>query len=667
MLIISLAFAMSSIAHAQTTTFDANAAAQQLSDAVSEKLGSPDGIRQNAVNPLTATGTTMTSITGTTPFNVSPLSCPSSSKFLQITITPDTGTGEIGTVLVQQDTNFDGTLDYAYSAPASLSGLCGNGAISCDPGTWNNCKYLKWTTNGSGGALLQSANTSDLGGCFCINNSCGSNLVMNQLNYVLTVLGGGASGAIQAANPGWAVSSVNAVDTTISYYGQQSANCTVASFGNSYGSNNPNGYYSNSSAMAGDAQSLVATELTDTRSVYSLVNNAAQASQRTGSYTSCIMTSGATVSTTQQWTTNPISYTFSYGIGGWDIGTPGYPGSSTVASVLLDGVVIDSSNSGNTFNYDVPPGTHTIEVTNTVLQTHGMGWCRDWGGVWLSGINNGDHISYIQTDTSWYTPNGSFYGKDWWSTGLPYYIYGCNSSWLVDVAKSFTAQLMVSVDTLIDPVNADGCASLADDSNCTLKDEIVDGVTTYSNYNPTMLSPVPSTRSIVGTNQAFPVTHDWWEKDRTYFCKSSSTSSFDLSAVTARSANIQDTTTSGGGTFYYQDVTTNGSGGYVYSSNTATLDTTGGTSSCTTACKTRVPATNTQAALSGTTAQSNVSTSSWQFYYKSCSNAVCPVAAGEEIVTSCQCINDFAESATVMETLNQAGKDLICSNGTTTP
>jgi hypothetical protein len=43
---------------------------------------------------------------------------------------------------------------------------------------------------------------------------------------------------------------------------------------------------------------------------------------------------------------------------------------------------------------------------------------------------------------------------------------------------------------------------------------------------------------------------------------------------------------------------------------------------------------------------------------------MCPAGAGEEVLISCQCINEFAEAATIMETMNQAGKDLICSDGT---
>jgi hypothetical protein len=158
------------------------------------------------------------------------------------------------------------------------------------------------------------------------------------------------------------------------------------------------------------------------------------------------------------------------------------------------------------------------------------------------------------------------------------------------------------------------------------------------------------------------VCHDWWTKNRTYLCRASS--AYDLSAVKERTGYIASTVATSGSSFSYQDKTKNLSGGWSYSSNTVTVDTTGGTFTCMTACKTRRPATNTQASLTGTTAQSNVSTAGWEFFYKTCSGSTCPVDAGEEILIGCQCIDEFAEAATIMETMNQAGKDLICSDGT---
>ena len=49
------------------------------------------------------------------------------------------------------------------------------------------------------------------------------------------------------------------------------------------------------------------------------------------------------------------------------------------------------------------------------------------------------------------------------------------------------------------------------------------------------------------------------------------------------------------------------------------------------------------------------------------SSLVDRAASGEEIVIDCQCINEFAEAATVIQTLRLAGKDNICSSGQKQP
>jgi hypothetical protein len=228
----------------------------------------------------------------------------------------------------------------------------------------------------------------------------------------------------------------------------------------------------------------------------------------------------------------------------------------------------------------------------------------------------------------------------------------------VDIRKYWC---IVKDDTLSDERMNSTCAGYEGNADCRLKEETVDGVSTFINYNPTGLVPVPSCRTFSGEVESFNVCADWWEKERTYFCRNSA--SHDLSRIKERSAHISNTTASGPGSIVYQDKTPNAAGGWDQTSNAVTTDTTGGSSTCMTACKTRKPATNTQASLSGTTAQSTVSTTSWEFLYKTCTGSVCPLDAGEEILISCQCIDEFAEAATIMETMNQAAKDMICSTG----
>jgi hypothetical protein len=76
-----------------------------------------------------------------------------------------------------------------------------------------------------------------------------------------------------------------------------------------------------------------------------------------------------------------------------------------------------------------------------------------------------------------------------------------------------------------------------------------------------------------------------------------------------------------------------------------------------------VPREDTQAGQTGHRGEIAETTRSWDFYYKRCIDDACPLDPGEEIVKECQCTNDFAEATTVLEALNAAGKDIICSDG----
>ncbi len=143
---IILSFALTALsglggAVAQTWSADQQAAKQNGSNAANAALnvvGTPDGVRNNIANPMTG-GSQMTTIDGKKSFS-GRISCPSTTQFLSVTILPSS-TGDLSMVLVQQDTTLSGSFNYAYNVPVRASGICANGIVSCDAGTWNNCTY----------------------------------------------------------------------------------------------------------------------------------------------------------------------------------------------------------------------------------------------------------------------------------------------------------------------------------------------------------------------------------------------------------------------------------------------------------------------------------------------------------------------------------------------
>ena len=150
--------------------------------------------------------------------------------------------------------DFCGNLNYTYEVPFPVSGLCANGVIACDPGTWTNCQTYEWTWNAIGEVSLAVVPFTALGGCFCVNNSCGTNLVFGNTPTIMNVIGGGVAGAIQAYDARYAISNVVIDGMDATYYGQNSGACIASSSMPA----NAEQYYYNPGNMSSDAAAQAA-------------------------------------------------------------------------------------------------------------------------------------------------------------------------------------------------------------------------------------------------------------------------------------------------------------------------------------------------------------------------------------------------------------------------
>ena len=241
----------------------ANFLGETAGNTVLSSYGTKEGITGSVSNPLTSSNTPMTTIDGTTSFS-GQLACPNSQSFMEVLIQPGV-TGDIDTFIVSQDTTFSGTLDYTFEVPFPVSGICANGVIGCDAGAWTNCRSYQWTSDTSGRATLQAVSLTALGGCFCINNSCGANLVFDNTPTVMNVIGGGVAGAIQKYDSRYAISNVQIDGMLATYYGQNSGGCVASSSMPA----NAEQYYYNPGSMSADATTEAATEAASPTSVYS--------------------------------------------------------------------------------------------------------------------------------------------------------------------------------------------------------------------------------------------------------------------------------------------------------------------------------------------------------------------------------------------------------------
>jgi hypothetical protein len=148
----------------------------------------------------------------------------------------------------------------------------------------------------------------------------------------------------------------------------------------------------------------------------------------------------------------------------------------------------------------------------------------------------------------------------------------------------------------------------------------------------------------------------WWNIHRTYTCESNN--EFDFSDARQRAEHIQDSLNTGSGTIAYQDLNplTGTTANYA-----GPLPPADNLSQCESSCQVKIPIQDTQASVSGTTDDYRTTTSSYELVIRKCENNICPIGQGEILVRNCGCTNYFNEAASTLQVMEDASKDIICS------
>jgi len=619
------------------------------------RFGSTDASSLNISQPMTSPTKLMQTVDGSQSFQAN-ITSPASAKFLEVFIQPG-GAGDLQKVVISQDLDTNGSFDNVYTLPRPVSGVCGNGYISCNQGTWTNCGYFKWSTGMDGKVADVSASITDLGGCYCINQSCGSNLVWSNSSVILKDLGGGIVNAVHNGNTSFTITNVSCDLTTIGYFGRVTGSATtatgsVASLASSPTIGTLTGYYTNWGGLTGARDNAAIAQSADPQSLYYLISNSGAATQASGKMSSCTVTRNSSVQTTtrtindsgtgqactdhliymQVHKVSDSEYQMQYvdtGPGG--LGTahancndnPGGNGWHTIKDVVLS-----------------PPDPNKLEkmmqANLTLSNITGSGCSSGSGSV--DGIVNGFDTT-VQTSTVCPGSGAQFPTFNW-----SYYF-------------------QIKEDRYVEGVD-DQCGTLENDSSCRLQSETVDGVQTFSNFNSTGLIPLPGCRNFTGQVGTNTICRDWWQKKRSYVCGNQA---YDFSAIGTRFGTVVTSMTDNTASLDFQDKRLT-AGGWSATNGSITLPGRDPSATCELACKTRIPKNDTQVTVSGdVTAMRNPATS-YDFFYRVCDqNNHCPAGAGEEIVKECQCLNDFAEAATIIQTLRVAGKDTICTTGNKKP
>ena len=233
-------------------------------------------------------------------------------------------------------------------------------------------------------------------------------------------------------------------------------------------------------------------------------------------------------------------------------------------------------------------------------------------------------------------------------------------------------------------ISNNSCAS-EDLDDCSLMEEKICGrggvncVYTIKDFNPTGFTPYPFCETVSTSIDFYTVCMDgstsativnssnvltvlgsennlWWHVKRTYSCENSDT--FNLNAAEEQLDQISTSFANNDSVLSYQSIDIDTGEITSYSIG---LPPGVDLEPCEKTCKIRVPIQNTQVAESGHTSQYQISTDAFNEIYRRCWNDVCTVNAGETLIQDCACIDQFAETASLMQALDEAGSDIICS------
>ena len=632
---------------AATATLPMSASAQTVEDraraaaeASRAKTSDSDAIQENYLTPGLA-GQPITTVDNSKTFNPN-IACQKTATLLELLAQP-AGTGDIGTLRISRDKDLDGSVDQTLTLPVPVSGICANGIVSCQPGTWNQCKTFKWDVASSGDLKLTEVGLTDLAGCYCINNSCGANLVWGNMASVLKDLGGGVIGALTTADPRVGVAQAAIDGPVIRYTGAQSTACTP----------NPSlpqtAYRANPTAIQGDASAASTSS-----SIFQALKASPAGVGKADQVRLCTIEREVTLA--------PAIYDDIISVSG------------QVQSVTSCGTDCRRYRIGGNGNCSAAPPIFT--ATFQVLRPDGLVSARivrQDANDWLQSRVNGEVVGYAGK-------------RPWLGDALPSGDCNVDAETVnltpIDLTERFRAgtaalgvrvrgggdgrwgwvdiEVRVDASCGVSERLVDLCSGYAADSACRLDGETVDGVQTVRNGVGTGLTPLPQTRLFGNGICTIRLTRDFFKRERRYKC------TVDLGSPTppdlSRGAYIIDHSTEA----LLADRVKTADDGYTTSSRPFALPDRGTVPACEPVCKTRAPKANDGVALDGVVSSKQNAPTGWDTFYYACKTGsaggdICPAGPGEEIVSACGCLDDFPEAVVMMQTVRLGGADLVCT------
>ncbi len=629
--------------------------ASSINTTVQGQTNSASRLNTSQIRPASGDAT-MTTYDGKTSFNGKAV-CQGTSEFMRMLVQP-AANGDLKLLNIMQDTDMNGSLNMTSSPGWNISVVCSNGFQTCsDANNAATCKSWAWVADAQTYQLgRKSVAMSDLGGCYCINNSCGNNLAWNNLGQVLNDLGGGASQALSKANPWFTLSQIKVDGVSASFVGGETASCSMGDSKNFFGTSDGKkilNYQDNYNAMKTDAG-----DATTTSTAYKMITNGSLNPNEQSDFRNCDIT--RSVALNEPTLNDVISFD-----GGE--GTVQQCGADCLQLVL--GRLGDDYWSGTCKYFEVTSNFFVKQpdriVNATLINAVFDDWMQLWAGdkvVWSGPYNNWSDAGPV--------PGACELGKSWnQNPNMDFKQYLNKEGQIsfkirVEVSGKGEGYALVRIKTDLSCKEGNEnvtntCTAYENDRDCQLVDETVDGVKTFTSSINTGLIPLAQTQVVQGNFCSIAVKRDWFKKKRTYRCNTRTDNNFDN--IIARKAYVDKTVTPGD---YKDKMFSNGNvtygAGELFWPDMPTVG------PCVNMCKTRKPKIAPDMAISGQVDRNNQTgvTKYDNFYYECGSNNQCPASAGEEVVKACQCLNEFAEAAAIMQVIRQGGQDMICSSGT---
>lgn len=612
--------------------------------------------KQKVITPIN-TSTSGTTVDGSKTFS-GQISCggAGAKSFLDLSFSTIAG-GDIS-INAQVDRDLNGAKEYSYSTTYPASGICSNGIVSCDAGTWNNCKYYKWGYNNT--ITLSAVTRQDMGGCYCINNSCGG-LAAKSPDSILQSAGNGLTALMMQYSKNFMITKTNVTSTVASYWGQNAGNCVAADGTTAtLPSVDPTTTYS----LAGVEEAKI-SQSANPNSAYSVFTAGANSVDLGVTSNTCTIKNVMNINTTVD-NKYVLHRPASPAPAGW--GSNILSWYNVTVGTFTDKFFIKTA--GNYTIQSMIDNRGWVKLDGTQILTLG-----NWPTLYSKTmyLTAGEHTitTYGQNDDGPYGTSAAIYD----SSNVK--IWDIRNGQDPIYSNNLSAGVQNSCQEYIDK----GCKIKEeqvcdkDDSGCvtTMKNYVNTGIvspeycyTASSGSVAYLICADSSTLNYTGSDgstQSFSTSPGGFTTKRTYECTVKNDTDFEDIKKSRLSINATESADNKG--FSYSGSLKNEDGSWSGAGDSGTINFDAPPQ--VQYCQVKFSDTTKEVVYSDGTnkATATTSTATVTSEIRECTGDtynVCPLKAGESIKQSCGSINDMAEVVGTMEAANQAAKDMICSN-----